>query len=173
MAGAARLYHVICGTTTAYRAPELIRAVQPLADEVLTLLTPGAVRVISPRMLMLEPGHQLIESYFDAAILPRPIDGAVLVAPCSFNTLNKLAVGIADSLALSITADLIGRGAPVVVAVSTNAPLWAHPRAQASTATLREWGVTVVDPVLEGEERTMAPVDQIVSVLAEAIATKT
>ncbi len=59
------------------------------------------------------PGHRIVESYFDDAILPRPPDGLALVAPCSFNSLNKLAAGIADNLALSTVADLLGRGLPL------------------------------------------------------------
>ena len=37
--------------------------------------------------------------------------GVVLFAPCSFNSLNKLAHGIADNLPLSLVAEAIGRGA--------------------------------------------------------------
>jgi flavoprotein len=39
----------------------------------------------------------------------------VLLAPCSFNSLNKLAHGIADNLALSVVAEAIGRSTPVIV----------------------------------------------------------
>lgn len=163
-----RIYHVICGTTTAYRAPEIVRALQPIADEVITLMTRGASRVISPRTLILEPGHGLVESYFDERILPRPIDGPCLVAPCSFNSLNKIAQGIADSLALSIVADLIGRRQPIVIALSTNRALAAHPRTGMSIDSLRGWGVTVIDPVDTGEELTLAPTEAIVASLRAA-----
>jgi hypothetical protein len=58
-------------------------------------------------------GVQVVESYFDLAICPRPPRGVVLFAPCSFNSLDKLAHGIADNLALSAVAEVIWRGAPV------------------------------------------------------------
>jgi phosphopantothenoylcysteine synthetase/decarboxylase len=158
-------YVVVTGTTTAPLAGELIRGLLGLVPRVLTLVTPNAGRVIAPRDLSSIPGNRLVESYFDAAILPRPPDGLVIVAPCSFNSLNKLAAGIADNLALSLTAEAIGRGTPVIVAVSVNAPLLRHPRAQQSMQTLREWGVTVIAPVDTGEGPRMAPVEAI---LAEA-----
>jgi phosphopantothenoylcysteine synthetase/decarboxylase len=164
-----RLYHVISGTTTAYRAPEIIRALQPLASDVITLMTPGASRVISPRMLMLEPGHQHVESYFDSLILPRPPDGPAVIAPCSFNSLNKIAQGIADSLALSIVADLIGRGQPVVLALSLNPPLFTHPRTRDSISTLRAWGISVIEPVKVGEELTLAPTETIIAELSRRL----
>jgi hypothetical protein len=79
---------------------------------------------------------QIVESYFDLAIRSRPPRGVELFAPRSFNSLNKLAHGIADSFALSVVAEAIGRGTPVIVAPSLNAPLLAHPEAQASLKKL-------------------------------------
>jgi phosphopantothenoylcysteine synthetase/decarboxylase len=158
-------YVVVTGTTTAPLAIELIKGLVALVPRVLTLMTPNASRVIAPRDLSSIPGNQLVESYFDAAILPRPPDGLVIVAPCSFNSLNKLAAGIADNLALSLTAEAIGRGTPVIVVVAVNTPLLRHPRAPQSMRTLREWGVIVIEPVDSGEGPRMAPVEAI---LAEA-----
>ena len=81
----------------------------------------------------------------------------MLFAPCSFNSLNKLAHGIADNLALSVVAEAIGRGTPVTVGPSLNAPLLNHPETQASLNRLRAWGVTIVPPVDEGEGPRLAP----------------
>jgi phosphopantothenoylcysteine synthetase/decarboxylase len=160
-------YLIVSGAATARRVPDLIALLAPNVPGLLTVLTPNAQQIIAPRELALVPGHAIVESYFDDAILPRPKDGALLVAPCSFNTLNKLAQGIADSLALSISAEAIGRGTPVVVAISVNDPLWDHPRAQESVATLRSWGVVVLDPVAdENGHLTLAPA----SVIADRVA---
>ena len=81
----------------------------------------------------------------------------VLFAPCSFNSLNKLAHGIADNLALSVVAEAIGRGTPVIVAPSLNAALLRHPEAQLSLNKLPAWGVRIVPPVDEGEGPRLAP----------------
>ena len=99
----------------------------------------------------------------------RLLDSLVLVAPCGFNTLNKLAAGIADNLALSVTAEAIGRGTPVVVGISCNTPLWAHPRAQDSAATLRRWGCTVLDPVRVEDRTTLVPVEDLLAAVDSAM----
>lgn len=157
------LYLIVSGAATARRLPTLLPRLVALA-RVMTVQTPNAQRIVSPRELALVCGHRIVESYFDEAILPRPPRGVVLVAPCSFNSLNKLAQGIADNLALAITAEAIGRGTPVIVAVSTNLPLWNHPRAKESAETLRRWGCCrVLDPVPDGESLTMASDDAIVA----------
>jgi phosphopantothenoylcysteine synthetase/decarboxylase len=152
------VYLVLSGTTTAARAPEILRGLVGLGfASVIALPTPNAARVVAARALADVDGVQVVESYFDRAIRPRPPRGVVLFAPCSFNSLNKLAHGIADNLALSLVAEAIGRRTPVIVGPSLNAPLLAHPQAQASLEILPRWGVTIVPPVDEGEGPRLAP----------------
>jgi hypothetical protein len=129
---------------------------------VIALPTPNAARTIAGRELADVPGARVVESYFDLAIRPQPPRGVVLFAPCGFNSLNKLAHGIADNLALSVVAEAIGRGTPVIVAPSLNAPLLAHPQAQASLKTLPQWGVTIIPPVDEGNGPRLAPTTRLI-----------
>ncbi|HJU20683.1 MAG TPA: flavoprotein [Stellaceae bacterium] len=155
-------YLVLSGTTTAARCPELLRGLVGLGfASVIAIPTPNAARVVAARDLADVAGAQVVESYFDLAIRPRPPRGVVLFAPCSFNSLNKLAHGIADTLALSVAAEAIGRGTPVIVGPSLNAPLLSHPVAQASLKTLPAWGVTIVPPVDEGEGPRLAPTETL------------
>ena len=161
-------YLIVTGASVAGEAAApLVAGLAARFPTVLTLPTPNAARVISPWDLSRLPGHQVVESYFAQPILPRPPDGLVLVAPCGFNSLNKLAAGIADNLPLSVAAEAIGRGTPVIVAIACNAPLWAHPRASESAATLRRWGCTVIDPVRSGDRVQMAPVEVILAAVDE------
>src|SRR5882672_3427915 len=151
-------YLVLSGTTTAARCPELLRELVGLGfATVIAIPTPNASRVIAPRDLADVAGAQVVESYFDLAIRPRPPLGVVLFAPCSFNSLNKLAHGIADNLAFSVVAEAIKQGTTVIVGPSLNAPLLVHPEAQASLKKLASWGVTIVPPIDEGEGPRLAP----------------
>lgn len=164
-------YLIITGTGASEPvAPQLIAGLAERFPRVLTIPTPNAERTLSLFALSRMPGNQVVESYFDATILPRPADGLVLVAPCGFNSLNKLAQGIADSLALSVAAEAIGRGTPVVVAIACNSPLWAHPRAQESAAALRRWGCHVLDPVRDGDRTVLAPAGDILAAVDRALA---
>jgi phosphopantothenoylcysteine synthetase/decarboxylase len=156
------IYLVLSGTTTAARCPEVLHGLLGLGfTTVVVLPTPNASRTIAPRELADVAGVQVVESYFDLAIRPRPPRGVVLFAPCSFNSLNKLAHGIADNLALSVVAEAIGRRTPVIVAPSLNQPLLDHPQAQASLRTLPSWGVVLVPPVDAGEGPRLAPTAQL------------
>jgi phosphopantothenoylcysteine synthetase/decarboxylase len=163
-------YLILSGTSAseAVAAP-LLAGLAARFPRVITIPTPNASRVLSRYALSQIPGHQIVESYFDAAILPRPANGLVLVAPCGFNSLNKLAAGIADNLALSVTAEAIGRGTPVVVGIACNTPLWAHPRAQESAATLRRWGCTVLDPVRIEDKTRLAPIEDLLAAVDQGM----
>ena len=160
------VYLVLSGTTTATRGPELLRGLVGLGfATVIALPTPNASRVVAGRELADVPGAQVVQSYFDLAIRPRPPRGVVLFAPCSFNSLNKLAHGIADNLALSVVAEAIGRQTPVIVCPSLNQPLLDHPEAQASLRKLPSWGVTIVPPVDDGEGPRLAPTEQLLAAI--------
>src|SRR5207253_5366960 len=163
-------YLVLSGTTTAARCPELLRGLVGLGfATVIALPTPNASRVVALRELADVPGAQVVQSYFDLAIRPRPPRGVVLFAPCSFNSLNKLAHGIADSLALSVVAEAIGRKTPVIVGPSLNQPLLDHPEAQASLQKLPSWGLTIVPPVDKGEGPRLAPTEQLLAAVSRYV----
>lgn len=166
-------YLVLSGATTAARGPDLLRGLLGLGfATVIAIPTPNAARTIAPRDLADIPQARLVESYFDAAIRPNPPRGVVLFAPCGFNSLNKLAQGIADNLALSVVAEAIGRGTPVVVGPSLNQPLLDHPVARISLATLASWGVTVVPPVNDGRGPRLAPTADLLGAVRPFVATK-
>src|SRR6202007_1628673 len=65
----------------------------------------------------------------------------LVVAPCTANTLAKLAQGLADNLPTE--AALAHRG-PVLVAPAMNPRMWSHPAARANGELLRARGVEPV-----------------------------
>jgi phosphopantothenoylcysteine synthetase/decarboxylase len=77
-----------------------------------------------------------------ARSLPRA--DAIIVAPATYNTINKWALGVSDNYALSILAEAIGLAIPTVVLPFVNAALAAHPAFGRSIAVLRDAGVAVV-----------------------------
>ena len=68
---------------------------------------------------------------------------AFLIAPASANTIAKLAHGLADNL---LTSAALAATCPVLVAPAMNNHMYEHAATQANLATLRERGVTVLDP---------------------------
>ncbi len=78
-------------------------------------------------------------------VLP-PAD-AFVITPATFNTINKMAHGISDTLALGLLNEGIGLGLPMAAVPWPNVALARHPVFVRSIATLREWGVRIIlDP---------------------------
>jgi phosphopantothenoylcysteine synthetase/decarboxylase len=77
-----------------------------------------------------------------------PPADALVVAPLTFNTLNKWAAGISDTLALGILNELLGVDIPTIAAPCIKSALQQHPAYSDSTRRLTECGVTVMNPEL-------------------------
>lgn len=121
----------------------------------------------------IEPG--LVEDVTGREVLGTgsPLPGGdlvVAVAPATFNTVNKLALGIADSFVTAVAAEAVGAGRPVVVAPSMNTALMAHPVIAESRRRLASYGVLVQWPDLGNEhtEDTTAWWTTVVTACAEA-----
>ena len=162
------LYVIVTGAGTARRMPQLIGALAANFEQTIVVPTGNADRIVSRREFALVDGIEIVDSYFDPAILPYPPEGVLLVAPCTFNSLNKLANGIADTLALSIAAEAIGRGTPVIVALSFNPPLYNHPRTRTAIDTLRSWGLQVLEPAESDGWMTLASDQDILDAVLAA-----
>ncbi len=163
------IYLIVSGASAARCVPGLIEELAEIDLPVYTLLTENAGRILSPYHLADIEGHTLIDSYFTDALLNGREPGLTLVAPATFNTLNKIAQGIADTLAHSLVAEAIGAGWPVIVAHSMNPALAAHPQVAQSLKNLHRWGVTVVEPHLEGDVLMMASTDEIIAAVKYAL----
>jgi len=157
------IYLVVSGASSARCIPDLLQALARFKLPVYTFLTEGAQSIISPYNLADQQGHSLIESYFDPVLLNGREPGLTLVVPATFNTLNKISSGIADTLPHSLVAEAIGAGWPVIIAPSMNQALGNHPRVAQSLKTLRDWGVTVLEPEVKADLLMMASIEEIVA----------
>jgi len=125
------------------------------------------VELVTPTETLLDvPGAHWIRGYNQPPLDVFPF-GTMLVAPCTFNTFNKLALGLADNLATAMVADAIGAGRPVFIAPSMNPGLWNHPRTRESVQQLRAWGCTIIGPQISASQVTMAPIEAILAALRD------
>jgi phosphopantothenoylcysteine synthetase/decarboxylase len=100
-----------------------------------------------------------------------PPANAMIVAPATFSTVNKLAHGISDTLALGLLNEAIGMGLPIIVVPWPNVYLARHPAFVRSIAELRDWGITLVyDPANlpgAGPEPAVFPWEELRAELAK------
>jgi phosphopantothenoylcysteine decarboxylase/phosphopantothenate--cysteine ligase len=139
----ARVLLGVTGGIAAYKACELTRLLVKAGHDVIPLVTRGAEEFVTAKTF--------------AALARRPESGdpyphlehadLLVIAPCTANTLAKLAQGIADNV---LTEAALAHRGPVLVAPAMNHRMWAHAATQANVATLVERGVELIGPE-EGE----------------------
>jgi phosphopantothenoylcysteine decarboxylase len=136
---------IVCGAPLAERTPDIAAAAVAAGWEVSVTATEAALPWLDEAKIMDATGRQLHTQQRtpDQPKPPRP--AAVLVSPATFNTVNKIAVGIADNPACSLLCECLGAGIPIVAVPMVNERLWSHPAWPSSLAVLQDAGVTFID----------------------------
>ncbi|MCX5240117.1 flavoprotein [Streptomyces prunicolor] len=142
------LYVVVCAAGIAADVGQLIAAAQKLGWEVGVIATPVAASGFFDIAAVQAQTGRPIRSAWRVPGDPRPFPppDAVVVAPATFNTINKWAAGTADTLALGTLCEAYGLGVPTVVLPCVADALAAHPAYQESLVRLRGMGVRFGDP---------------------------
>jgi phosphopantothenoylcysteine decarboxylase/phosphopantothenate--cysteine ligase len=147
----------VSGGIAAYKAAELVRALQKNAIKVHVVMTEAAQKFVQPLTFAALTGHKVVTSLWDDADSPgegaeqNGIDhiaeaqwgDALVVAPATANTLAKFAQGIADDFLSTL---YLATTAPVLVAPAMNVNMWNHAATQANLDRLRKRGVRVIEP---------------------------
>jgi Flavoprotein len=139
------LYIVTCAAPPALDVHVLVDLAQQDGWDVCLIATPRAFQWIDVPGLSGRTGHPVRQDYKlpgEPDVLPEP--NAIVVAPATFNTINKWAAGIADTLALGLLCEAPGRGLPVVVLPYLNAAQAEHPALGEAIERLRHLGVRVL-----------------------------
>lgn len=108
------------------------------------MATPAAVSFIDIEALEKQT-RRPVRSQHRAPGDPRsPKADAIIIAPATFNTINKLANGIADNYVLDVTNEAIGLGVPTVILPFVNTAYANRAPFNASVERLRREGVDVL-----------------------------
>ncbi|MER8003681.1 flavoprotein [Streptomyces sp. NPDC095613] len=138
------LYVVVCASGIAGGVGELIGAARERGWEVGVVATPLALGFIDREAVEERTGYP-VRSEWRLPGEPRPLPDpdAIAVAPATFNTVNKWAAGISDTLALGVLCEAYGTGVPIAVLPCLNAAQAAHPAYRQSIDRLSAMGVLI------------------------------
>ncbi len=146
----------VSGGIAAYKALDLVRALQREGIDPRVVMTHAAEQFVTPLSFAALTGHKVITSLWapaedesgglDSAIEHIEVAQAIqafVVAPATAHTLAKFAHGLADDF---LTTLYLATQAPVILAPAMNVNMWSHPATQANLATLEARGNRVVQP---------------------------
>ena len=145
--------HILLGVTgsiAAYKAADLASKLTQAGAQVDVILTAAAEKFVTPLTFQSVTGRR---AYTDSDLwggeahvlhvgLGHSTD-LLVIAPCTADTLAKLAHGLADNL-LTVTA--LAATCPLVIAPAMDGGMFDAPATQAKLAALIERGATVVGP---------------------------
>ncbi|MGA2488878.1 MAG: bifunctional phosphopantothenoylcysteine decarboxylase/phosphopantothenate--cysteine ligase CoaBC [Anaerolineales bacterium] len=140
----------ITGSIAAYKAVELASKLTRAGAQVDGILTPAAEKFITPLTFQSVTGRK---AFTDADLwggqahilhvgLGQSAD-LLVIAPCTANTLGKLAHGIADNL---LTITVLATHCPLIVAPAMDVDIYNNPATQDNVRILTERGVYFAGP---------------------------
>jgi phosphopantothenoylcysteine synthetase/decarboxylase len=139
------LYLVVCAAPAASGVADFVRLAQGAGWRMRVIATPMGMRFVDADQLAELSGDRVRVDFRmpgEADELP-PAD-AVVVAPATFNTVNKWAAGIADTFAAGLLCELTGVGVPIVAVPLVKDALAKHVAFAQSLDVLRGMGVRVL-----------------------------
>lgn len=137
---------VVCGAGPAADVAQLVSAAQEQSWTAAVTATPTATDFIDVPTIEELTGAAVRSSYRASPGARRslPPADALVIAPATYNSINKIALGLADNYAMTAVAELIGRQVPTVIVPFVNAALAARSPFHRAVASLRDEGIHVL-----------------------------
>lgn len=138
----------VTGSIAAYKTPELVRQLIKEGAEVQVLATKSAADFVSLLALSTVSKREVFANVSDNAqwhnhvALGRWAD-LMLIAPCSANTLSKMANGLCDNIVQAVYLSAL---CPVVVSPAMDEDMWHHPSIKANIKKLKSYGNSILEP---------------------------
>lgn len=138
----------VSGGIAAFKSCHVVRLLKEQGHDVQVIPTATSLEFIGRATWEALSGNSVSTSVFDGVPEVRHVSightaELFIVAPATADVIARLAHGRADDL---LTASALMARCPVVVFPAMHTEMWTHPATQANVATLRQRGVTIVDP---------------------------
>ncbi|MEF3309877.1 bifunctional phosphopantothenoylcysteine decarboxylase/phosphopantothenate--cysteine ligase CoaBC [Paenibacillus sp. GYB004] len=140
----------VTGGIACFKAAALCSKLVQAGADVRVIMTESATKFVAPLTFQTLSRHDVAVDTFDekdASVVSHIhlADSAdlIVVAPATANIIAKMAHGLADDM---LSTTLLATEAPVLVAPAMNVHMYAHPAVTANMQTLRDRGVSFVEP---------------------------
>lgn len=138
----------VAGGIAAYKACHIIRAFKEAGDDVRVVPTESALNFVGRSTFEALSGNPVSTTVFDDVDQVQHVRvgqeaDLIVIAPATADLMARLVMGRADDL---LTATVLVATCPVVVAPAMHTEMWFNPATVANVETLRERGITVIEP---------------------------
>ncbi|MGZ7496727.1 bifunctional phosphopantothenoylcysteine decarboxylase/phosphopantothenate--cysteine ligase CoaBC [Corynebacterium sp. ZY180755] len=138
----------VSGGIAAYKACHLIRNFKENGDDVRVVPTENALKFVGKATFEALSGNPVSTDVFDAVDQVQHVHvgqtaDLIVVAPATADFMARVVAGRGDDL---LTSTLLVATCPVVLAPAMHTEMWENPATQANVRTLRDRGITVLEP---------------------------
>ncbi|MCZ7401028.1 MAG: bifunctional phosphopantothenoylcysteine decarboxylase/phosphopantothenate--cysteine ligase CoaBC [Candidatus Methanoperedens sp.] len=157
----------ITGSIAAVRCVELARDLMRHGASVHAVMTLAAQKIIHPEAMRYATGNPVITEITGGVehVDFCGIGGKaqlLLIAPCTANTIGKIAHGIDDTPVTTFATTAFGSGIPIMIVPAMHESMYDHPIVIENIGKLTELGVEFINPILEEGAAKIASNEEIV-----------
>jgi phosphopantothenoylcysteine synthetase/decarboxylase len=135
---------IVCGAGPAAEVGQLVKLALERGWTVQVVSTPAALAFLDTAAIETQTSTP-VRSQYRSPSEPRSREAdAIIVAPATYNTINKWAQGISDTYALGVLAETTALGVPIVVLPFVNSALAARAPFRRSVEDLRREEVRIL-----------------------------
>jgi len=161
---------IVIGVTGSIAAVEVVKLIHELRRKgamVQVVMSQAATGIIHPDALTYASARPVITRLSGmvehvTSCGDRGNADLLLIAPCTANTIGKIAHGIDDTPVTTFATTALGSGIPVLVVPAMHHSMYRHPAVMENLKCLKEWGIGVVEPMIEEGKAKIAAVEAIV-----------
>ena len=160
---------IVLGVTGSIAATEMVRLCHEFRREgaaVQVVMSQAACGILSPDALTYATGRETITrctgmvEHVEYCGEGGRAD-LFLIAPCTANTIGKIACGIDDTPVTTFATTAVGRGLPVVIAPAMHESMYRHPAVTENLDRLMHWGIDIIPPRIEEGRAKIAGLEEI------------
>jgi phosphopantothenoylcysteine decarboxylase/phosphopantothenate--cysteine ligase len=161
---------IVIGVTGSIAAVELVKLIHELrrrGAEVHCVMSTAAAGIVTPDALAYASGHEVITriSGLVEHVTFCGDEGTadlLLIAPCTANTVSKIACGIDDTPVTTFATTAIGSTTPVILVPAMHHSMYRHPALLENIRRLKDWDIEVMEPRIEEGKAKMPAQEDIV-----------
>ena len=164
----------VTGSVAAVKTVELARSLIRRGADVYVVMTKAAQMLIHPYALHYATGHETICEITGGIEHVRflgigGIADLFLIAPCTANTIGKIASGIDDTTVTTFAGTALGSKIPMLIVPAMHESMYDHPIILENVEKLKKVGVGFIGPRFERGVAKISNIDDIIMSVERAL----
>ena len=145
----------ITGSVAAVKSSDLARLLMRHGADVYPVMSNAACKIIHPDLIHWATGRYPVKDltgnveHVELAGNTKTKADLVIIAPCTANTIGKIASGIDDTSVTTFATTAIGEKIPLIIVPAMHEPMYRHPLVKQNIEKLISCGIFVLQPRIE------------------------